>query len=699
MIVASTPHNPSALQAPPVSALRATSSWATQALRGLVSSIVKTNHERAWQDAGHGVAGLTRATAVALLAEEGGLSELQQTAFLMALETVLGMRWPAPMGTLADLLHECTSSLVRGKKPDLAALVDEYVAQLEAERAALAPARLQRRSGATSVSRAFSEDTSKAGTPTHVPGDGEQSQVPTRASGSQGADAPWMWGLDEERTVRPEILGKKRFNIVHGIGEVPDTDLSLREEPWEFERRRRERARLRALRIAQAKADEESGEAALQAMTAELSSEKKGASPGQDPAGPAGKKDGPHQRHAQSCRVIGIPGRASDSDPVMKKYAKHHAALEQRESKWGEERQRKIAQRNQGWPDVRELIKTDDVAGVPKVVVMRSFDKKAVVEMRGGKEWRGWLAPKAVKEWGRVAGGFAPVAKVKVDPPPPPPPVRDEIYTWITSDGDSLDLSAMADEIAGATAAVDSILGRWGDATSPLYLRYLQLLGDMREEDGLRLELKATPLSAISDLRNNGFPDTVVGNGLTEPETLLTLQRHADEVRAKPPRESLVSRMLSETAPFVPPPPDAEGRQPAQAPSNRGGIADTNSNFPGPVASETSGRMSTPVLERLAREVGQLSGFDETARSPGAGKMTVDEATIFGTKAGDLVRATRVNGSFRDGMGKDRVMPLGEPGTSWYRVSVPAGWGPKRDAEQPGAADFGAMSLAANLTT
>jgi len=79
--------------------------------------------------------------------------------------------------------------------------------------------------------------------------------------------------------------------------------------------------------------------------------------------------------------------------------------------------------------------------------------------------------------------------------------------------------------------------------------------------------------------------------------------------------------------------------------------------------------------------------------------MTVDEATIFGTKAGDLVRATRVNGSFRDGMGKDRVMPLGEPGTSWYRVSVPAGWGPKRDAEQPGAADFGAMSLAANLTT
>ena len=49
--------------------------------------------------------------------------------------------------------------------------------------------------------------------------------------------------------------------------------------------------------------------------------------------------------------------------------------------------------------------------GSLSAVVMRSFDKRAVTEVRGGSQWRAWPHPDAVKGWSRVAGGFAPIVK------------------------------------------------------------------------------------------------------------------------------------------------------------------------------------------------------------------------------------------------------------------------------------------------
>lgn len=77
------------------------------------------------------------------------------------------------------------------------------------------------------------------------------------------------------------------------------------------------------------------------------------------------------------------------------------------------------------------------------------------------------------------------------------------------------------------------------------------------------------------------------------------------------------------------------------------------------------------------------------------GKMTVDEASYFGTVSGRLVRATDANGGFRNTMGRDRVMLEGEPGTAFLRVSVPRGWGPAQVATNK--IEAGPMSLAANL--
>ena len=77
--------------------------------------------------------------------------------------------------------------------------------------------------------------------------------------------------------------------------------------------------------------------------------------------------------------------------------------------------------------------------------------------------------------------------------------------------------------------------------------------------------------------------------------------------------------------------------------------------------------------------------------------MTVDEASVVGTRGGQLARAVDLHGmgTFREGLGRDRMQLEPEHGTQFWRVSVPAGWG---ELARPRPSDeAGHMSLAAHM--
>ena len=63
--------------------------------------------------------------------ESLGLGERKMDAFMEALDTVLGFRWPASLGTLTDLVAEATASLSRGAKPTIVELTERFLRPLE----------------------------------------------------------------------------------------------------------------------------------------------------------------------------------------------------------------------------------------------------------------------------------------------------------------------------------------------------------------------------------------------------------------------------------------------------------------------------------------------------------------------------------------------------------------------------------------
>lgn len=98
------------------------------------------------------------------------------------------------------------------------------------------------------------------------------------------------------------------------------------------------------------------------------------------------------------------------------KYKSGHDHMRARDGRVEEEKKARAErwEAHAGWKDVKGLVRRAGEVG-PKPVLLRSFDKKAVIEMRGGAQWHGWLHPKIVQSWGRVAGGFAPVVEFKAD--------------------------------------------------------------------------------------------------------------------------------------------------------------------------------------------------------------------------------------------------------------------------------------------